>query len=345
MTSIQVVVIVLVVVVVVVIATIISLSVVFVTQPNNNSNDVQGSNYKNDLPQDDVPSETYYVTLPTSFLQSTNFTLADINEGSGSFSSQNITVELPKSQPDTLVTLVLLGPADHPKSFQPVGRSYDGRDWETSAGPFAGKVVFDCPNTTEGTTTCLIELPRLPTINSAIYQVTLFDKPNYADRDIVARFLEQATFGGSRKDINAFFTDDEKKNGQTIKETTPLDTTLSFAKWIKNQQTTVPIMSHREIYRRHLNAQFPVPNPMGAVTLPCQRNSRYRLSAFTIKDINRPLTIKTLNSSTERQRALLLDGHLRTVVGPDIYMYDENWNVQPFPNLFVDATYRVCWVI
>jgi hypothetical protein len=65
----------------------------------------------------------------------------------------------------------------------------------------------------------MVQLPKLPTNKGeAMYQVTLFDKPNYTERDIVARFLEQATFGGSREDINSFFTDDQDKNGQIAKK-------------------------------------------------------------------------------------------------------------------------------
>jgi hypothetical protein len=126
-------------VVVVIIAAIITLSIVGTTRQSffNNSNNIHGNNYNNNNhpPQDDIPphgtnsniTETYYVTLPTSFLQSINFTLAEIDEGSA-LSSQVVVVELPKSQPDTLVTMVLLLLDDKAKSFQPVGRSYDGRD-------------------------------------------------------------------------------------------------------------------------------------------------------------------------------------------------------------------------
>lgn len=274
-------------------------------------------------PFEDRKTSAEYVALPTIVLDSTNLTFVN----GSSF-------EIPKSEPDTLLTLTLL--AADGNSFKPVGRSYDGKDWETSAGAYAAIVTFDCGDS-DAYGTCLVKLPFPPADDDgSLYQVTLFDKHPYTERDIVARFLEQATFGASRKDIDAFFGDGRQQS----------PTTLDFAKWIHHQQTEVPVMSHREIFRKHLNAQFPVANPMGGITRPCDKNTRYRITAFTIKDTAEWMTIQTLNNTTteKARRALLMEGSLRTVVGPNMYYYDDDWEIQPMTPPLPDGSYRICWV-
>jgi hypothetical protein len=151
-------------------------------------------------------------------------------------------VELSKSKSNGICTLV----QTNGDFLVFVARSYSGNDWEPSAGKFS--VVFDCDEEDCTTTT---PLPELPT--GFVYQLTSFDEPNYSSRDIAARFLEQATFGPTMDEIDKF-------NGST--------TTSAFARWMQNQMTNVPVLSHRALFRQHLNARFEVPSILGPVTQP-----------------------------------------------------------------------------
>lgn len=87
-------------------------------------------------------------------------------------------LQLVKSDTDTLVTLVHL--ASDGNSFRPIGRSYDGKDWETAAGYYATKVVFDCDDGNGDD--CVVTLPVPERDNNAeegvlvevVYQLTTF---------------------------------------------------------------------------------------------------------------------------------------------------------------------------
>lgn len=90
-----------------------------------------------------------------------------------------------------LITLALF---DDLGELQPVARSYDGRDWEVSPGPFAdGKVSIDCTSITS----CDIDvsqLGRTGTLKKTTYSAYLDPASSEDDkRSAVARFLEQAT--------------------------------------------------------------------------------------------------------------------------------------------------------
>ena len=173
-------------------------------------------------------------------------------------------VEISNSNGNMLCTLIEITPDGY---LKPVGRSYDALDWESSAGDFA-VIDFECFSGP-----CTVDLPILHT--GARYQLTSFDTPPYSASDETARFLEQATFGPTLADIASFDTSNLQ---------------LSFANWIKAHQTTVPLTSHREYFRRRLNARFEVATPLGAVTHPsCQKGTRYRRFAFSAKDLDKIL--------------------------------------------------------
>jgi hypothetical protein len=328
------------------IVTIIAVSIVLTrrgdnrTQSNNNDNNTGGT--------------TFPVVSPdTLFVGSINLTLPNNDDGNDDGPT---IVELARSTPKTLITLVLL--AADGRSFQPVGRSYNGKDWEVSAGPYAGIVTFDCDGKDDGSVEmedgdeglCSVLLPSIPEQNKgSIYQLSKFNEPAYSDKDIASRFLEQATFGPTLHEIDALMnfrsvgTEDESSFPSS---SSPTLTTLAMAKWIKHQQTDVPVASHRAFFRKHLNAQYPIPNPIGPVTTPCMVGSRYRLQSFSVKDFQRVLTIRTLktsNAGDPARRALLVDGSIRTVVVGDVYTLDENENIEL--TTWEDGDYTICFVI
>lgn len=204
-------------------------------------------------------------------------------------------VKLNLSGANKLCTLIEVTPAGY---LKPMGRSYDTNDWEPSAGDYS-TLKFEC--ILDGS--CSVNLPTILR-DTARYQLTSFSAPSYSSNDIAARFLEQATFGPTLADIS------------TLDET---NLPLAFAKWIKNQQSsTVPFTSHREYYRRRMNARFEVATPVGAVTHPCQVDTRYRRFAFSVKDSEKIMTIETAGT----KKLVSVDGFVRTVVDGPIVSVD-----------------------
>jgi hypothetical protein len=129
------------------------------------------------------------------------------------------------------------------------------------------------------------------------FQLTSFKTPPYSTNDEIARFLEQATFGPTLDDIEKFDTSNLQ---------------LSFANWVKAQQTIEPMTSHREYFRRRMNARFEFASPVGSVTHPCQQGTRYRRFLFSSKDYEKVVTLKKAGNVTN----VYLDGFLRsTIVG------------------------------
>jgi hypothetical protein len=199
-------------------------------------------------------------------------------------------VEISNSNPNTLCTVTEITSGSF---LKPVARSYNGMNWEVSPGDYSSVDVACGANRT-----CNVSLPLLAT--GSRFQITSFRPPSYSVSDEVARFLEQATFGPTSRDIS-FFT------GRAVLQ-------LSFANWVKTQQTSVPLTSHREYYRRRVNSRFEYATPMAAVTHPCRAGARYRAFAFASKDRDKILTIQTTVGNYTK---LIVDGFVRTVViGP-----------------------------
>ena len=167
----------------------------------------------------------------------------------------------------------------------PVGRSYHGHPWE----PYGGKlnwVKFQCNQER-----CTLTLPELP--DGFSYELAGFDY-ELPKRDEIARFLEQPTFGPTRKEINAL-------------QDTP------FAEWISKQQNNVPLSSHRKFFRERATALTPGrPSKMGISTQPCQAGARYRSYSFSPIDRFQELEIRT-DPGTGR-KILLREGQAMTVL-------------------------------
>lgn len=199
-------------------------------------------------------------------------------------------VKITNSDPNRLCTVTEITPEGF---LKPVFRSYNALKWEKSAGDYASLNPPDC---FDGGF-CNISLPLLR--NGSRYQLTSFNAPSYTAKDEVARFLEQTTFGPTLADIATFDT---------------ANLQLSFANWIKTQQTTVPPTSHREYFRRRLNTRYEFPSSIGPVTHPCQKGTRYRRFAISPKDYEKILTLEKSGDFTK----LILDGFVRTVVSGQV---------------------------
>lgn len=211
-------------------------------------------------------------------------------------------VKIVKARRGKLCTLVVI---DAGGNLKPVARSYHAYEWEASAGPYSN-IHFNC--TAGRNETCTTELPALE--GDAKYQLTTFNAPPTfsSSEDTAARLLERSTFGATMAEIEVMHNGSDK-----IK-----DVELAYTNWITNQMTNVPLTSHREYYRSHMNSRFEVASPVSAVTHPCQKGTRYRKYAFSQKDENKILTISTDPRIDDGKLLFLsIDNVTRTVVeGP-----------------------------
>lgn len=167
--------------------------------------------------------------------------------------------------------------------MEPISRSYGARPWEVYAGKWSNLPVL-C-NLDLGF--CSMHLPQLQT-DQKTYQLTSFTH-TIKPMDRVARFLEQATFGPTLAEIDAF---------------------PGVVQWLKEQIVVVPATSHRAFFREHVNDHLETATRVGLATQPCQANTRYRKWAFEKKDF--PSFIQ-LKPSPSGKVYVMVDGYARTV--------------------------------
>jgi len=172
-------------------------------------------------------------------------------------------------------------------NLKPVGRSYNGNNWESAPGDFS-RLVFNCNGW------CAVRLPRPP--NGRVYVLRSSDYGHeLRPDDRVARFLERATFGPTKADIQDF---------------------TSPEAWMKKQIVIAP-SSHREFYRARATDWFYYTWQVGLLhTGPCDVGSRYRSFAVTQQDRNSYLNIR--RSPLDANKLILsIGGYIRSVVdGP-----------------------------
>lgn len=184
-------------------------------------------------------------------------------------------------------------------NLKPIGRSYNGNDWEAAPGDFA-TLAFDCAAGSK----CRVALPTPPQGRS--YVLKSYDYGHdLTEEDKTARFLERATFGPNKKEIEAFTSPNE---------------------WIA-EQFTMPRTSHRRFFRERATDWFPVTTRLGLVhTGPCTSGTRYRNFAMLRNDHKTYLEVR--KSPLDNNKLILtayetvdgVKGQVRTVVdGPMQY--------------------------
>jgi hypothetical protein len=186
-----------------------------------------------------------------------------------------------------LCTLWRIGPGS---KRTPVARSYEGNPWEVYAGEFSEKIQFQCQKGN-----CKTILPSLED-DDQFYELASFQH-SAPQNDQIARFLEQATFGPTRSTIMEFPD--------------------SYSEWV-HEQMALPDSSHRRFYRSRLNHRKTVSSQQGVATHPCQAGTRYRKYAFSDKDRQATLEIRT--DPVSSRKILLKDGQARTVL-PFSFIY------------------------
>lgn len=184
-----------------------------------------------------------------------------------------------------------------------VARSYDNKDWEPAPGPYSSSVTFACSGGK-----CDLDLSD-PISHGQPLKLTAFDP--YLDvsddgdrKKMVAKFLEQASFGPTLNEINDWDYDSFD---------------ASFKQWVSHQINTEPLSSHREFYRERTNPRMDQvffsarggPNP-------CDEKSRWRKFSFTSKDM---LSEKVFSvtpvadgGGTNGPYVAMIDGFARTVI-------------------------------
>lgn len=206
--------------------------------PDNNNNSKKGLEYigvLNCLPTCSVEDENDIIDHPFEISYPTLTPISEIalfscpdpgdeNDGlmvlPSSFSNNGGLLELENSSSGNLCTLIevnsnavaiataytsidarsrslLDGDVVETMGIKPVARTYSGFDWEASAGEYSSS-AFDC---NQGNT-CKVLLPAINPGRS--YALKSYSNRNISDMNRKARFLEKATFGPTKSDINGF---------------------------------------------------------------------------------------------------------------------------------------------
>lgn len=240
-----------------------------------------------------------------------------------SFSGGNATrFEITKAPGGLLCTLVeaSVGYNGQQLSIQgelkPIGRSYNGHNWESYANDVYSTMPFDC---TQGGSTCRVQLAT-PQQGRA-YLLKSYGNTTLTARNTNARFLEKGTFGPT---------------------STELDTFISPIDWVRKQLSDqLPVTSHRGFFREHMTQWHTETSYHSLLHAgPCKVGARYRKYAILHTDAWRHLTLKTspVNSTN---LVLSVDGQVRTVAPGPAYCGDwdgVNLN-QPILN---DKEYEIC---
>jgi hypothetical protein len=151
----------------------------------------------------------------------------------------------------------------------PLGRSYDGNEWEV-VPPFY--VHLECDDD-DDEDDCTFTLPKT-TDQEKFYLTKL--KHSISEEEEVSRLLNQATFGATKQMIDDYISSDS--------------TPASFVR----DQMDLPASEHRVTFRSHSSSRMINPEPTGKPRHPCEANSRWRQYSLVQNSVERPVTIKHL---------------------------------------------------
>jgi hypothetical protein len=197
----------------------------------------------------------------------------------------------------------------------PIARSYQGGDWQRSAGPYAQKLELSCP---ESSSVCDLQIPILPKLPEGRFVLMPFQYSLDNDRALVSRFFHQTTFGPTMSMIDDWDYSADSLSGE-------------MAKWVKDQMdiSITPMTSHREFLRKRFNGELEEEeeDPDGSrkqlfkVRNPCDAGSRWILHSFSADDKGEELVVTELSDGSY---ALYVAGVLRTVMSQwkDTYYND-----------------------
>lgn len=172
---------------------------------------------------------------PVSLIIPTHDVIAAASSSTGGISTA-IT-----QQSGDLCTLTLqdISSDSDPVLHVPIARSYDGRDWEATAGPLSDTLTSSLSCSEDNV--CTFVGLSAPKYDTQSYVLTSYHHTGFGQEAEAARFLEQATFGPTRSTIDDLVT-------------SSLSQEEKYKMWVRNQVENVPMSSHREMYRRNANA-------------------------------------------------------------------------------------------
>jgi len=234
-----------------------------------------------------------------------------------------VEVRLPKSSANKLVVLNRM----EGSVYVPVGRSYDGFDWERTAGPEVG-LEWEC-----AASVCDVSLPF--EAGKQTYYLTTYDH-TLSDRATVARFLEKAAFGPTMSDLVNW----DYSGG---------DLEISITEWVEDQILNKGTSSHREYFRKRLNPRSIESYKYGiSGPKPCEENSRWRKFAFTRKDLwlsqrdyfNVEIEVETNGDDTTW--ILKFAGHVRTLLDQPLEIYGLEANFTLVDKAIGVGSYKIC---
>ena len=198
------------------------------------------------------------------------------------------------------------------QEISPLGRSYDGQVWESVAGPF-NRLEYECDETY-----CEVTIP-VDSDKDHVYSLVSFHH-SLTQKETIARFLEQASFGTTIHEI-------DKLEGAA--ESSSLDE--QFAKYISNQIHDLASTSHREVWRTNTSPRSENSDLEGRVTHPCEKGTRWRAFSFTEKDVS-----ETLHLKKEAGRfSWSVNGHIRTMVDNVQLLSNMDFNFTPGSNFTI----------
>jgi len=195
----------------------------------------------------------------------------------------------------------------------PVARSYNNRNWERVAGPYAQNLeVNNC---------CSVVIPSLSNLQAGKFILMSFSH-SVTNKEKVSRFFQQTTFGPTMAMINSW------NYGNNILS--------EMGKWVKRQvnPNQVSPTSHRQYFRERVDfstyrhSAYKHYRPRH----PCGRYARWREYAFDIDDSSQPATVSLWNG----KYLVKINDIPRTVISPSDWEYADGQNIGV-------GNFYICW--
>jgi hypothetical protein len=194
----------------------------------------------------------------------------------------------------------------------PVACSYNKRNWEAVAGPYAQNLsINNC---------CTLVIPNLSDQSSANAKFVLMTfSHSTTDREEVSRFFQSTTFGPNLNMINSWNYNNDMKS--------------EMNKWVKTQmnEKQTPLTSHRAYFRQRANFDMERQNAnrIHRPFHPCAKNARWREYSFLTSDTGLTVAVTNWNG----KYLISVDGYPRTVTDKSLWI-DMYGNVTPGTRTF-----------
>jgi len=253
-------------------------------------------------------------------------------------------IVISKSSFDKLCTLTFLKHnPDGDDIIIPVGKTYDGHNWELSSGPFVHSIQFDC-----SPSSCTFVTPsKLDSSPQSKFQLTSFELSSSSSQlksqNIAARFFEQVTFGTKRSDIASFI---DLPNMDVSSARHALESDL--AEWAHDQMYTeeeTPI-SFRAHFRRNSDTRLRDVENIGKPNHVCSENTRWRKYAFTMTAgafSYKEITIeKVITTNFKTAYSFSQGGVVVTELLENDAKVKETWDGQRPETILPPGTYNLC---